>query len=504
MDDQNPLAPLLQDGVIDEVLGRLKSGKEADLWLVRRQGVVIAAKVYKDRDRRSFKNNAEYKEGREVRNSRTRRAIESGSRFGKEAEEQEWKSAEADALNLLHESGVRVPVPVVFYEGVLLMQLVVDAEGEPALRLIDVPNLDRTAVALYKDLRTQIVRMLCCDIIHGDLSAYNILAGADGPVIIDFPQIVAAAANSRAEWFFQRDFENVLQFFASFDRGLLQYRDDGRKIWNAYTRRDLTPDFVPSPPGVGVGSGAPRGQDRGPQRGPQQQGRGPGPGPQQGGRPPRNMPQPSWDKGPRPVPGQQPHRGPRPQNPNQGPNPGRGPNPNREPQSDRQPQPQPQRDRGPQPDRQPQRHREPQADRQPQSDRQPQPQPNPSPNPDRQPNPNQGRGRGPQRHREPRPQGQPQQDRGPRPPGQQQDRGPRPPGRPQGQPRGPRPDGRPPSGPSGQGQPGQTPRGPKPSKAPKGPKLPSWLPRGGGSRSGPPIAAHPDSKKPFRKRKRRF
>ena len=158
MDDQNPLAPLLQDGVIDEVLGRLKSGKEADLWLVRRQGVVIAAKVYKDRDRRSFKNNAEYKEGREVRNSRTRRAIESGSRFGKEAEEQEWKSAEADALNLLHESGVRVPVPVVFYEGVLLMQLVVDAEGEPALRLIDVPNLDRTAVALYKDLRTQIVR----------------------------------------------------------------------------------------------------------------------------------------------------------------------------------------------------------------------------------------------------------------------------------------------------------------------------------------------------------
>jgi hypothetical protein len=120
---------LLADGIIDEVLGRLKSGKEADISLVRRGEHVLAAKVYKDRATRSFKNNADYKEGRTVRNSRTQRAIDGGGRFGRDAAEQAWKSAEADALGKLVGSGVRVPQPVMFYEGVLLMELVVDAEG---------------------------------------------------------------------------------------------------------------------------------------------------------------------------------------------------------------------------------------------------------------------------------------------------------------------------------------------------------------------------------------
>src|SRR3954449_8621199 len=151
----SPLDALIADGVIDEVLGRLKSGKEADISLVRRGDDVLAAKVYKDRSTRSFKNNADYKEGRKVRNSRTQRAIEGGGRFGRDAAEQAWKSAEADALYKLSGSGVRVPEPVMFYEGVLLMDLVRDAEGRPAPRLIDVAIAQEAALGVLADLMAQ-------------------------------------------------------------------------------------------------------------------------------------------------------------------------------------------------------------------------------------------------------------------------------------------------------------------------------------------------------------
>jgi len=253
------LEVLIADGVIDEVLGRLKSGKEADISLVRRGGVVIAAKVYKDRATRSFKNNTEYKEGRKVRDTRTQRGIDSGSRFGRNAAEQAWKSAEVDALYKLAGSGVRVPRPVIFYEGVLLMDLVCDAEGRPAPRLIDVA-IERDAVlATYADLVAQMISMLCCDLIHGDLSPYNILAGADGPTIIDFPQVVSAAHSSRAEFYFLRDFDNVVRFLAGFDPSLAVHTADGRAIWRAYVSRELTPQFVPPPPPP---PRAPRGPDR--------------------------------------------------------------------------------------------------------------------------------------------------------------------------------------------------------------------------------------------------
>jgi len=239
---------LLADGVIDEVLGRLKSGKEANISLVRRGGVVIAAKVYKDRATRSFKNNTEYKEGRKVRNSRTQRAIDSGGRFGRDAAEQAWKSAEADALYKLVDSGVRVPHPVLFYEGVLLMDLVCDAEGRPAPRLIDVAIEQHDAIGVYADLVAQMISMLCCDLIHGDLSPYNILMAADGPTIIDFPQVVSAVHSSRAEFFFLRDFDNVVRFLSGFDPSLAVHTADGRAIWRAYVSRELTPQFVPPPP----------------------------------------------------------------------------------------------------------------------------------------------------------------------------------------------------------------------------------------------------------------
>lgn len=259
----DPLDILLADGVIDEVLGRLKSGKEANISLVRRGDAVLAAKVYKDRSTRSFKNNAEYKEGRKVRDTRTQRAMDNGGRFGREAAEQAWKSAEADALYRLVGSGVRVPEPVMFYEGVLLMELVRDEQGRPAARLIDVAIDPAAAIRIYADLVAQMISMLCCDLIHGDLSPYNILAAAEGPTIIDFPQVVSAVHSSRAEFFFLRDFDNVLQFLAGFDPRLAVHRHDGRAIWRAYVSRELTREFVPPPPPPrpsGAGNNRPREQ----------------------------------------------------------------------------------------------------------------------------------------------------------------------------------------------------------------------------------------------------
>jgi RIO kinase 1 len=242
----DPLAPLLADGVIDEIIARLKSGKEADVYLVRHGAEIVAAKVYKARHARNFKNNAAYKEGRQVRDTRTQRAMDRGSRFGQAAAEEAWKTKESDALHKLHAAGIRVPQPVMFYEGVLLMEVVVDADGRPAPRLVDAPIAPEQAAALYADLRRQAIGMLACDLIHGDLSPYNVLVGWNGPVVIDFPQVVGAAHNSQAESFFLRDLENLRRFFAALDPALGAAEGDGREIWRAYVRRELAPDFVPT------------------------------------------------------------------------------------------------------------------------------------------------------------------------------------------------------------------------------------------------------------------
>ncbi len=266
------LQMLLADGIIDEVIGQLKTGKEAEVWLVRHRGETVAAKIYKEREFRSFKNNAAYKEGRQVRNSRTQRAMNSGSRFGQKAAEAEWKAAEADVLGRLHAAGARVPKPVLFYEGVLLMEVVIDAEGRVAPRLVDAAIARAEAQAMYEVVRAQVVKMLSADLIHGDLSEFNVLLAYDGPVVIDFPQVVGAAQNSRAEHFFKRDLENVRRFFATIDPALNARRGDGDEIWRAYVRRELTPDFVPTgrppPPPSGQGQRPPgRHERRGPGRG---------------------------------------------------------------------------------------------------------------------------------------------------------------------------------------------------------------------------------------------
>jgi len=334
----NPLQPLLDEGIISEVLGRLQSGKEAEVFLVRYAERVVAAKVYKDRTQRSFKNKAAYQEGRSVRNSRDQRAMGRRSSFGKDTEEEAWKSAEVDAMYKLHAADVRIPAPVLFFEGVLLMDLVVDAEGVTARRLIDTTLSAEQAHAAYHDMLVQLVRMLSCDLIHGDLSPYNVLWAAGGPTIIDFPQIVSAAQNSNSERFFLRDAENILGHFRAIDPRLAARRGDAAEIWRAYMRRELTSDFKPTgrlqqpppqrplPINVARPAGGP----------PQQQ-------PQRDFRPPQQQPrgaralQPQRDGRPQQQP--QPQRDVRPPQQQQ-----RGIRSQPQPQRDGRAQPQPQRD----------------------------------------------------------------------------------------------------------------------------------------------------------------
>ena len=241
------LETLLADGIIEAIIGQLKTGKEAEVWLVQHAGQIVAAKLYKERHERNFRNNVGYREGREVRNSRTRRAMEKGSRFGQNASEDAWKSAESDSLYKLHAQGVRVPTPVMFYEGILLMEVVLDPEGHPAPRMVEAPpRTPEEALAMYADLRGQVINMLCADLIHGDLSPYNILMSYQGPTIIDFPQTVAAARNNRAEFYFRRDLDNVRNFLAATAPSLFNAEGETTEIWNAYVRRELTPDYTPS------------------------------------------------------------------------------------------------------------------------------------------------------------------------------------------------------------------------------------------------------------------
>ena len=240
------LQEILEDGIIDEVYSQLKTGKEAEVWLVSHRGEPVAAKLYKSREFRSFKNDAGYREGRQVKNSRTQRAMDKGSKFGRAASEEAWKSAEADALSKLHAAGVRVPKPVLFYEGVLLMEVIGDAEGRVAPRLIDADIPREQAQGLYMTIRGEVIKMLAADLIHGDLSEFNILLAHNGPVIIDFPQVVMAAKNSRSEAYFRKDLGNLVRFFSGIDPALARHASDVDEIWRAYVRRDLSPTFVPS------------------------------------------------------------------------------------------------------------------------------------------------------------------------------------------------------------------------------------------------------------------
>lgn len=235
------IEPLLEDGLVDSVLRQLKSGKEATVYVVQCGDEIRCAKIYKEANQRGFHQAVHYTEGRRVKNSRQARAMEKGTRYGRQEQEAAWQHAEVDALYKLASAGVRVPHPYGFYEGVLLMELVADENGQPAPRLNDLELTAEQAREFHTFLIRQVVLMLCAGIVHGDLSEFNVLVDSKGPVIIDLPQAVDAAANNNASRMLERDVDNLAIYFGQFAPELLttQY---GKEIWAIYQRGDLLPD----------------------------------------------------------------------------------------------------------------------------------------------------------------------------------------------------------------------------------------------------------------------
>jgi RIO kinase 1 len=235
------LQPLIDDGVIDEVLRSLKSGKEATVYLVRAGAHLRCAKVYRDMAQRSFQKRAKYQEGRKVRGSRQARAIAKSTRFGRKEQEAAWKNAEVDALYKLVAAGVRVPKPFGYFNDTLIMELVTDAAGDPAPRLGEVDLSAETAREYHHFLIQQIVRMLSIGLIHGDLSEFNVLVGPDGPVIIDLPQAVNAAGNNGAFAMLERDVNNIRGSLGRYASELLE-TEFAHEMWAQFEQGELTAD----------------------------------------------------------------------------------------------------------------------------------------------------------------------------------------------------------------------------------------------------------------------
>lgn len=235
------LQPLVDDGLITQVYYQLMSGKEAQVFVVEANGEIRCAKVYKEANKRSFKQAAQYQEGRHVRNTRRARAMAKGTRYGQKEAEEAWLNAEVDALYQLAAAGVRVPTPYWFLEGVLVMELVVDEEGDPAPRLGDLAFDPDTARDYHARILREIVRMLCAGLVHGDLSEFNVLIDHTGPVIIDLPQAVNAASNNNAKMMLARDVNNMRDYFGKYAPDLLvtHYADE---IWDLFEHGNLHPD----------------------------------------------------------------------------------------------------------------------------------------------------------------------------------------------------------------------------------------------------------------------
>lgn len=235
------LISLVEDGIVDEVVRPLMSGKEAQVYLVIAGGEERVAKVYKESSQRLFRHRSEYTEGRRTRNSRDQRAMGRGSKHGRSRDEQSWQTAEVDMIYRLQEAGVRVPVPFSFMDGVLVMELVADADGSPAPQIGNARLGQREAIAVYDGLLQEVVRMLCAGVVHGDLSEFNVLMAAEGPVVIDFPQAVDATSNPGARKLLLRDVANLHRFVERFVPGMrrLPY---GEEMWELYERGDLTRD----------------------------------------------------------------------------------------------------------------------------------------------------------------------------------------------------------------------------------------------------------------------
>ena len=235
------IKPLVEDGLVDEVIRPLMSGKEADVFIVRCGGDLRCAKVYKEVDKRGFKQATQYQEGRKVRNSRRARAMEKGSRYGRKEQEQIWQNTEVDALFRLARVGVRVPKAYGCFDGVLLMELICDEQGIEAPRLNDVTMSAEQAIEDHKLMMRYVVRMLCEGLVHGDLSEFNVLVDDYGPVIIDLPQVVNAAANNHAERLLARDVHNITAYYGLYASEILDSRY-AEEIWALYEAGELHPE----------------------------------------------------------------------------------------------------------------------------------------------------------------------------------------------------------------------------------------------------------------------
>lgn len=230
---------LVRNGLVDEVVSRLMSGKEADVYVVLSKGELCCAKVYKEVRTRSFSQMAQYQEGRKGRNSRQARAMQKSSKYGRKETEEAWKNAEVEALRTLAQAGVRVPQVYDYADGILLMEFVTDSDGNAAPRLNDIRLTATKAREYHHELIKNIVVMLCAGIIHGDLSEYNVLVDREGMVIIDLPQAVNASGNNNARSMFERDVQNITAYFGRFAPELLS-TDYGREIWKLYASGKLT------------------------------------------------------------------------------------------------------------------------------------------------------------------------------------------------------------------------------------------------------------------------
>jgi RIO kinase 1 len=237
------IKPLVEDGLVDEVIRPLMSGKEADVFIVRCGTEIRCAKIYKEADKRSFKQATQYQEGRKVRNSRRARAMEKGSRFGRKEQEQVWQNTEVDALMRFARVGVRVPKAYGCFDGVLLMELICDEQGFEAPRLNDVTMSAVQAIEDHKLMMRYVVRMLCEGLVHGDLSEFNVLVDNHGPVIIDLPQVVNAAANNHAEHFLARDINKITTYYGLYAPEILDTRY-AKEIWALYEAGELHPEVA--------------------------------------------------------------------------------------------------------------------------------------------------------------------------------------------------------------------------------------------------------------------
>lgn len=209
---------------VDTELGILKTGKEADVFLLRRgvpgtdRSCLLAAKRYRSADHRMFQRDSGYLEGRRTRASRVNRAMASRSSFGREAIASQWAYAEFGALARLYAAGVPVPYPVQILETELLLEFIGSPDGSAAPRLAETRPTAAELTGLWDQLVDALLALARDGLAHGDLSAYNLLVQDGRLVMIDLPQIVDVIGNPRGAWFLERDARNVAKWFTA--RGL--------------------------------------------------------------------------------------------------------------------------------------------------------------------------------------------------------------------------------------------------------------------------------------------